>query len=290
MTKNSSLICLCVILLIALPTKAQDIDSAWKRVIKSCAKSQIVGPDVLFFGPSNTIGLGSVWRKTDTGGYNPRFEFSDLIPDAETRKGIIKLGETLKECEKAKSKKWNLGVGLPFIGRIFGPTGIESDFRNARRVTVTADAVALDVIKEVPFEQAIKTLLAKNPNDPYVKDLLDPNRLIIVKGYRLSGLTVKLDYDPQQLEELKGKYPEGGSVNIGGEKGLNVAFNYSGDSHLTVKLPADVYIAGEFSTLFNGQLKSFNTIPDIHFQFEPVRINTRGGTIGPIDTFARKPK
>jgi hypothetical protein len=288
MFKNISVVCFCtLIFLIATPAKAQDTDNAWKRVIKSCAKTSIVGKEVLFFGPSNTIGLGSVWRKTNSGGYNPRFEFADLIPDEVMRKGIIKLGERVEKCEASKDTKWNLNVGLPFIGKIF-KTDIAADFRKARKATVIAEGVALDVIKEVPFEQAINTLIAKNPDDPYLKDLFDSNRLLIIKGYRFSGLAVKLNYDPKLLEELKGKYPEGANVNIGGEKGLNVGINYSGESNVIVTLPGEVYIAGEFSRLEYGRISGFSGPPSIRLRLETVRIDGRG--VGAIDAFARRPR
>lgn len=262
----------------------------WKRIVKSCGGAQIVGSNVLFLGPSNTIGLGSVWRKTNTGGYNPRFELSSLVADEATRQQIIKLGQKTEMCKGTSNNKWNFGVSLPFVGGIFGLTGIDADLRRARRATVTADSVALDVILEVPFEVAIKKLRAKDPEDPFLVDLLtNPDRLLVSKAYRITGMAMTFDYDPKLLEELKGKYPEGFSVNIGGEKGLKVGFNYSSESSLTLKLPSEVYVAGEFSKITTNGTINLGESTNLNVRLRPVRVspNTSVGKVEPLPT--RKP-
>lgn len=287
MFKISSFPRVCmVIFALALPTQAQDIGTVWKLILRSCAGSEIVGKDVLFFGPSNKIGLGSVWRRTKSEGYNPRFEFSELIPAEETRNRIIKLGETIKHCEGGQDTKWNFKLGLPLVFKILGHTGVETDFRKAKQAWVIVDTVALDVIKEVPLQEEINNLLKRDPANPYAKALLAPDSLLIIKSFRITGFAVRLDYDPKLLEEMKGKYPEGGSVSVGGDKGLTAAFNYSGDSHLTVKLNSEAYIAGEFA-----RLKVKPGKPDVRLSkdsrlpilVQPVKIN-------PVDSFRIRPR
>lgn len=266
----------------ASATEAQSAKKSWAEVLKKCGGSQIVGKEVIFFGPSNTIGLGSVWRKTDGGGYNPRFELSDLVPDQAARREIIKLGQKSEQCEAGKSTKWNLGLNLPFVGPIFGMTGIEADLRKARRATVTAENLALDVIKEVQFESALKSLAASDPNNRFLKDLLgDEDRLLVTKAYRITGLTVKLDYDPKLLEELKGKYPNGASIKLGGEKGVEAYFNYGRESSLTLKLPQEVYIAGEFSRVTDQGTINLNP-SEFAIQLLPVKVDAKA-SVGLIE-------
>jgi len=287
MFKVSSFPRLCLLILaFALPTQAQDIGTAWKLILKNCAGSKIVGKDVLFFGASNKIGLGSVWRKTGSNGYNPRFEFSELIPAEETRNRIIKLGETINYCEGGENTKWNFRLGLPVVFKILGHTGLETDFRRAKQASVIVEAVALDVIKEVPFQEEIRNLLKRDPTNPYAKDLLAKDRLLVIKSFRITGFAVRFDYDPKLLEELKGKYPEGGSVSIGGEKGLTAAFNYSGDSHLTIKLKSDAYIAGEFARVRvqpGKQDVKLSKDSGIPIFVQPIKIS-------PVDSFRIRPR
>jgi hypothetical protein len=287
MFKISSFPRLCLLIFaLALPTQAQDIGSAWKLILKNCIGSQIVGKDVLFFGASNKIGLGSVWRKTGSKGYNPRFEFSELIPAEEARNRIIKLGETIKYCEGGEGTKWNFKLGLPVVLKILGHTGLETDFRRAKQASVIVEAVALDVIKEVPLQEEIRNLLKRDPTNPYAKDLLAENRLLVIKSFRITGFAVRLDYDPKLLEELKGKYPEGGSVSIGGDKGLTAALNYSGDSHLTVKLNSDAYLAGEFARVkVQPDKQDVNVTKDSRLPIfiQPVKIS-------PVDSFRIRPR
>jgi hypothetical protein len=274
----------CLFCLAFIPTsEAQNAKKAWAKVLKSCGSSQIVGKEVIFFGPSNTIGLGSVWRKVNRGGYNPRFELADLVPDPAARQEIIKLGQKSERCEAGKSTNWNVGASLPFVGPIFGMTGIEADLRKARRATVTAENLALDVIKEVQFESAIRSLAATDPNNRFLKDLLgNEERLLVTKAYRITGLIVKLDYDPKLLENLKEKYPNGASIKLGGEKGVEASFNYGSESSLTLKLPQEVYIAGEFSRITDQGTINLNDPSQLGIQLIPVKVDTNA-VAGPIE-------
>ena len=107
----------------------------------------------------------------------------------------------------------------------------------------------------------------------------------MTKAYRIKGLEVKLDYDPELLKQLKDKYPEGGSVTIGGDKGLKVGFNYSGVSTLTVKLPTNVYIAGEFSRIQGGTVGLTGEGVPLKVKFKPEKVNANT-SIGQLEQVA----
>lgn len=277
-------ICICFLALVVSNLAiSQNIKKNWIKVLKGCSASEIFGKETIFFGPSNTIGLGSIWRKNANKGYNPRFELSELVPDESSRKLIIKLGEKSGECVASKNLAWTSKIDLPFIGKIFGLTGVSAELRKARRTTITVENLALDVIKEVPFEQAVRELAKKDSQNIFLNDILsNPGRLLITKAYRLTGLVVKLDYDPKLLEELKTKYPDKASINIGGEKGLNVEFNYSSATELTLKLPNDVYIAGEFSRITEKGTINLEDPSTIRLELTPVKVDPEG-TAGKIE-------
>ena len=42
---------------------------AWQQVLEPCIRGGVMGNDVTFFGPSNNVGAGAVWRKRADGGY-----------------------------------------------------------------------------------------------------------------------------------------------------------------------------------------------------------------------------
>ena len=67
-----------------------NVKDAWMKVFKNCSDAQMVyKKNLVFFGPSNTIGLGSIWKKAPDGGYNARYSFEDLIPNAEARNFVV---------------------------------------------------------------------------------------------------------------------------------------------------------------------------------------------------------
>ncbi len=110
MLKKTILLLSFITLLSVSFVKGQDVGKAWKSVFKNCSSADIMGDNILFFGPSNKIGLGSVWRKNSSGGYNPRLELSSLIKDENEQNKIIKPGEKTATCTGGKSTKWNLST------------------------------------------------------------------------------------------------------------------------------------------------------------------------------------
>src|SRR4051794_17163930 len=72
------------------PAHAADVRDAWNAVLRNCAVNGTISKTGIFFGISNTIGAGSVWRSLEHGGYGLRFELSDAFPDAQTRQKLLK--------------------------------------------------------------------------------------------------------------------------------------------------------------------------------------------------------
>ena len=232
---------------------AQDVRKAWQNAFKACGQSELAGKKVLFFGTSNTVGIGSVWRKS-TSGYNLRFDLPKLIPDQAKRDTIVSRGTPPPECGGNHTTGWSSALGLPFLSVFADKTGFDANFSHAKHAVITVDKIAFDQISELDFEQAIADRVAANPNDIYVRDATANDRLVMNKAFRVSGITVTFDYTPDQLKDLKTKYPEGGSITVGGDKGATVSFTYSNTSTLTLKTSGDVYIAGEFAVLTGGHV------------------------------------
>src|SRR5712691_5637897 len=69
---------------------AEDASSAWRKVLQKCAKSDVIGKQSLFFGLSNGIGPGSVWRFADDKSIRLLFELSDAIPSETDRFTLIR--------------------------------------------------------------------------------------------------------------------------------------------------------------------------------------------------------
>src|SRR5258708_908582 len=119
------------ICLISIAATAQTAESAWKHAFRQCGKSELSGKRVLFFGTSNTTGIGSVWRKSDSS-YNLRFDLPKLVPDASKRAGLIALGTAPTECSGLHTGGLALALSLPFLEVFSNQTGFSASWNNAK--------------------------------------------------------------------------------------------------------------------------------------------------------------
>src|SRR5688572_10308190 len=129
---------------------AADITTAWKTILKKCAKSNLIGRQQAFLGLSNSVGPGSVWRFADDKSLRLLFELSDAVSDEEERKKIVREGP-LVTCTGDSRSDWSVRLGIPFIA---GQTPVIGDLAavlgRASRITVSVTGYSIDVLKETP--------------------------------------------------------------------------------------------------------------------------------------------
>jgi len=228
---------------IAAGCKSPDAKNAWNDVVKNCAKSDLNGKTILYFGPSNNVGPASIWRKADQGGYRLRWTLSDL-PGVDA---AIQPGSEMTCAGDAKrdfSGKASLGL-LSNISPVTGDLG--GEFGRARKITVTAESMAWDTLKEGPFEVYVDGLSEASP----IKKDLDTNmRLVAVRALRVHGFSADLEFDSNSAATLKAKYNGGLPAGTSGE--VSAGFEGKWTSETNLKISAkDFYIAGEL-----GEYKS----------------------------------
>ena len=104
-----------------------------------------------------------------------------------------------------------------------------ADLSSAEQVTVSVNAWRWDLVKEGPFEQAIKAAPADIRDD-----LKQPDRFVMVKGLTVSGLSAELKFSKGLSAELKAKYS--GSVPVGG----GLSGSLASDTSLKITSSADI--------------------------------------------------
>jgi hypothetical protein len=232
-------ISLLVVIATVLPQVSCDPKDArelWTTVLKKCSNTDILGKNVLYFGPSNTMGAGSVWRHTKNKGYNLRWVASDFHAE-----GDIVLGQAAT-CQGTSSvtMKLNANVDLQKVVPTLDASAA-ADLSSAEQVTVSVNAWRWDLVKEGPFEQAIKAAPADIRDD-----LKQPDRFVMVKGLTVSGLSAELKFSKGLSAELKAKYS--GSVPVGG----GLSGSLASDTSLKITSSADFVIAGELGEVLSG--------------------------------------
>jgi hypothetical protein len=190
----------------------QNATDLYKQVLSRCAKSDELGKNTVFFGVSNSLGPGSVWRR-DPGdkSIRLRFELSDAFPQSPDQQKVIVINQ-LSSCNGSSSTKWNLSVGLPFTLSSTTLAGeLSTVLSHAHQVDVSIKEFAVDNLKELPFLEAFKTLPTDNA---YRKDLAEDDRIVAENVVKVAGLKAVFKFNGDIDVNAKAKFT-GSSFTLG---------------------------------------------------------------------------
>jgi hypothetical protein len=179
------------------------VSDAWRKILQKCASSDEIKKDVLFFGLSNEIGSGSVWRRSDDKSLRLLFELADMFPSADARASMIAPGRTAV-CGGTASSDWSLKLGLPFstlLTRV--PIDINAVLSRAKSVTVSVTGYSIEALKETNWKRAVSLL---DKSDPYLVDLSAPDSLIAENVVQVSGLKAVFTFDRKIDVDVKAQF------------------------------------------------------------------------------------
>lgn len=232
----------CSLVVFSIPAFGQkDVRSAWNEAFEMCGKSDVIGSKMIYFGPSNKIGPGSLWRHADDG-LHLRFELSDAIPNAKVRAKLIR-ANNYTSCSSDHATNWDVSLGLPFINKLVD-AAFFADFKRASKARISITGLAIDEIKEVPFGIALKD---KSVPLEYRNDIGKPDYFIFGNGVRVKGFRVELEFEPKVGAEVHAIYKDL-HFNIDGDEGAKFSIKWSGDTKVTLEsIGEDIYIAGAAS-------------------------------------------
>ncbi|CAJ48464.1 putative lipoprotein [Bordetella avium 197N] len=236
------------------------IKTAWSKILERCADSDINSSTTLFFGASNTLGPGSIWRKAPEaagGGYRVRWR-NHAIPDA---KAWSLAGQTFT-CDGINSIHLSGDAVGSFSTEILPVSGqLQTDFALAKSIKVTASKMRWNEVMEGPFEQTIAQL---PDTAPIKEDLARPGRLVLYRALKVEGFDTTLSFDAPISAMLQGKYPNNPQMILPGHDTLSASFKWVNDSELHVSVPSGFYVA--------GQLVPFNTVSGFASNTTPIEI------------------
>lgn len=244
MTQKNIVAVTLLSLLAAVSGCKHDSKSAWADVAKGCAYSDLNSKKLLFFGASNLIGPGSVWRVApEGGGYRLRWD-SNKVPGNWT-----KLGEEF-DCRGSESTKLTGGATVDFASSIAPlSANLKSELSKAKRVEVTIETMRMVVIEEGEYE---KEIIALPQSNPLKEDLARPGRLIMYRAILVTGFKAKLEFDTETGAELSGKLKDGVVQSINGDLGAGVSIKWISNKELMLSNPKSFYIAGELAKFDTG--------------------------------------
>jgi len=125
---------------------SKDAKAVWNDGLKKCAKNDLLGPKVFYFGPSNALGPGTIFQKFADGGMQPshllsQYASTDLYAPAQTF-----------SCDTTSSSSFKLSgsATLPNVIPVNGT--VSGSLSTASSVTVNAQALEWDQLVTGPFK------------------------------------------------------------------------------------------------------------------------------------------
>lgn len=212
--------------------------SAWQDVIKRCARSDLNGKKILFFGPSNAVGAGSVWRQDAQGVYRLRYDLGHMPKPQDFLAPYTPLA-----CDGTTSKKFKGAINGTLDQQGVLSAEASAEIAKARSVTAKAASVAWVPIAEGPYDSYVKGVAA---NSDAGRDLLSGTRQVMTRAFMVSGFSAKITFDQSTGAAVKAKLPPGALLPSAVGGGLSVSWSETGE--LTLTSVGDFYIAGELQS------------------------------------------
>lgn len=231
------------LMLLASVASAQEAKSFWKDFIKGCASNDLIKGSVMYFGPDNVSGPGTVFRKVGKN-WNPGPAFdTSAAPDA-VRKKVFKENNPVT-CTGTRTKTAKVNFSLILTALASPLTGnVGADFNRAKSMSVTVDKWAWDYLLDPSFGQNLGTYSAE-----YRQAALQ--NYVIGRALRVTGLTAELEFDNSSKAGIEAKY-KAGPVDVGG--GLKAEWTTKGT--LKVSASDTMYIAGQMYKVDESGFKS----------------------------------
>ncbi len=215
-----------------------DSRNAWNNVLQHCANSDLNSQTILYFGPSNSLGPGSIWRKASDGGYRLGYELKDILGMPADNTLIVK-GDPVG-CNGSTSSTSDFGASLNFDGNSLPLTAsLQADIKSAKNVQAEATSISWDLIKEGPYTAGISQLPAGNAVRSYIGS---DDKLVMYRALRVTGYSAKIDFNQADVAGLQAKYA---GPQLGGALGGGLTANWAANGTLTITSPSEFYIAGE---------------------------------------------
>lgn len=221
----------CLALLIAC---ARDARSIWKEGIKKCANNDLLGPNVLYFGPSNSLGPGTVFQAFASGGTQESHLLDSYVKPIGP---VISPNPQVFTCSAQSAKKSSIGADLPLDAALPVGATVGAHLKRASSVKVWADELQWVGLIVGPYRSAVLSL----PDSNQVKqDITRNGHLILARALRVKGMKAELEFSTDVGADVKAKVPD-----VSGDKEIKLNGSWEGTTKLSVTAASDFYIAGE---------------------------------------------
>jgi hypothetical protein len=237
---------LCLLMLVPSYSRQKDARAVWKDVLFKCAKSDLLGPKVFYFGPSNNYGPGVIWQKVSNGGYYPQWKLNNYVPN---EKDVVNYGIPFG-CSGSFTASSKFDPSL-LLSTVPGSADFSADIQKARKVVVQVRAIRQDDLQGGPYKQKVSNL---EPTSPIRKDLESDAFVVLRRAFLVQGLTADLEFTSDVALALKGKYKGKIGPSAPADFGVGLNAEWKSDTQLHLTSASDFYIGGELRPYKSGGL------------------------------------
>lgn len=233
-----------LLLMLLCLSGCDDARKVWNDGIKKCAQNDQLGPNVIFFGPSNTIGPGSIFTV-----YPDRsIQVSDLPEDYKLPANAILPGAVFS-CEVLRNSGFGLDAKVPLTEALGVPAEIGLSLQQSKSRNIKAASVEWVELAVGRFKDHVGQLPAGNT----IKQRLLNGDKVLARALRVNGFEATLTYSSEIAPKVKAAIP---SVIGGGPEGVELSASWVDNQTLVIKSTSFFYIAGELRTYSVGGLAS----------------------------------
>jgi hypothetical protein len=224
---------LCALLLLA-GCGASDARAIWQDAIKKCATNDLLGPDVFYFGPSNSLGPGTVFQAFATGGTQESHLLNSYVPQPSS---VISPDPRSFTCQADKAGKFGVTAEVPLDAVLPVGAAAGGHLKRARTVKVWADELTWVSLLTGPYKAAVTGLPEQNQ---VRQDITKNGHLVLSRALLVKGLKAELEFSSDVGADVKAAVP-----SVSGEKDIKLGSSWEGTTKLTITGASAFYIAGE---------------------------------------------
>ncbi|MEK6711944.1 MAG: hypothetical protein AABZ64_15350 [Nitrospinota bacterium] len=207
------------------------------------------------------MGPGSVWRRTNTGGYRMRWSILEA-------KGASPLPVEEGGLAACKEQRFTLERTFPslLLRNPLEPLDLELEaaLDKADKVTVRIQGFAVDRLAENPYGGMLLALPAESL---LRKDLGREYVMAQVSGLRVRGFAISMEFGPADAASLKQKRPD---LSIkSGKAGASFAAKWTSPTVLELAAEKDIYIFARLSLIASVSPQFKLSAPEVINVFGP---------------------
>jgi len=229
-----------VIAIVFLTGCKNDARSIWNEGLKQCSNNDLLGPNILYFGPSFSDGPGTVLVKFSSGGIGISHLANEYLDT-----NLLIYGASF-DCNIDYAKTNGLSGSFDLSKVLSIPVSVAAKLSKAQSISVTSTNLRWVELNVGKYKELVKNGLA---NQQALLNDITNGQPIIEKALLVSGLSATIEFATDLSADVKASLSGG----LAGSTNSDIGFSaqWQSDNKIVIAATGNFYIAGELHTWDN---------------------------------------